>query len=240
MASTAAQPDPRIRDLYAVPPADFVAARDALARALAAERSPAAAEVKRLRRPPLAAWLLNAVARRRPEVVAEVFAAGDRLRQAQAAGDGEALRASSAALREAVAAGVAAARELAARDGGGAAALGEVERALRAVATTERAARAALEGAVLERPPRAGDADLLGGAAVARPTREAERERRAAERAARAEAARRDRERRRAAAEVERAEQAVRAAEDRARAAARDLEDARRKLDAARDAAGSI
>ena len=57
--------DPRERALYALSPAKFVAARDALARQLGAEGKPDAARVKALRRPTIAAWLLNAVVHER-------------------------------------------------------------------------------------------------------------------------------------------------------------------------------
>jgi hypothetical protein len=257
-------PDPRVRDLYALPPAGFVAARDALARSLAAEASPEAVTVRRLRRPALPVWLLDAVARERPEVISAAFAAGDRLRHAQARavrGDATDLRSASAAVHDAVAAGVEAAREIAARAGHGAgsALLGQVERGLRAAATTDAAARAPLQDGVLDRLPALGGTEFLTGlAAVAPPSparrgagtsrpghepaparqqerdREAERSRKAAERNARAEAARRERERRRAERDAERRERALRAVEARVQQAERDLEEAQRRVAAVR------
>src|SRR6266498_1094600 len=70
--------------LYGLPPEQFVAARDELARALrgAGERQ-AAARVAGLRRPTVAAWAVNQAARRRPELVTDLIEAGERLRQAQ-------------------------------------------------------------------------------------------------------------------------------------------------------------
>ena len=57
-------------DLFALPPAEFIAARDALAKRLKADGDATrAAEVKALRRPSVAAWAVNQVARRKPELV---------------------------------------------------------------------------------------------------------------------------------------------------------------------------
>ena len=70
--------------LYSLDPGEFVAARDALARELRqAGRRELAAEVRRLRRPTLAAWAVDQLAHRQPERLDELLAAGDRLRQVQ-------------------------------------------------------------------------------------------------------------------------------------------------------------
>jgi hypothetical protein len=93
--------DRRIDDLYAGPPDGFVAARDALAKALKAEGDKdAAAEVKALRRPTVAAWAVNQVARttKTKKDVAALLQVGDRLRDAhEALLDGK----GDAAIREA-------------------------------------------------------------------------------------------------------------------------------------------
>jgi hypothetical protein len=74
----------RIDGLFALPPEEFVAARDALARELRTEGDPGgAAEVKALRRPTLSAWAINQVARRHPGDVEELLSAGRELREAQ-------------------------------------------------------------------------------------------------------------------------------------------------------------
>lgn len=96
-------------DLYALDPAEFTAARDALAKRLKAEGDKVAAtEVKSLRRPTAAAWAVNQVARRHPELVEAVVDAGRRLVAAQetllAGGGRDELRAATAARRDAVAA----------------------------------------------------------------------------------------------------------------------------------------
>lgn len=72
------------QELYGLDPAQFIGARDALAKRLKADgRADDAAEVKALRRPTVAAWAANQVARQRSSDVDELLAAGAELRQAQ-------------------------------------------------------------------------------------------------------------------------------------------------------------
>jgi hypothetical protein len=80
--------DDEIAQLYAVPPDEFVAARNALAKRLkgAGDRE-AAASVAALRRPPVSAWALNEVARREPDRVSAMLGAAAVL-SAALAGDG--------------------------------------------------------------------------------------------------------------------------------------------------------
>lgn len=71
------------RDLYGLPPGDFTAVRNALAKRLRAEgRKAEAALVAKLRRPPATAWALNKVAREQPGVIDAVLDAGTGLRAA--------------------------------------------------------------------------------------------------------------------------------------------------------------
>lgn len=71
-------------DLYGLPPEEFVAARDRLAGELTSSgHADEAARVKKLRRPSLVAWAVNAVSRDRPELVAALLDAGEALRGAQ-------------------------------------------------------------------------------------------------------------------------------------------------------------
>ncbi len=85
---TAPDLDAMVDALYAGPPEEFVAARDALARAVAASGDDiGAARVRRLRRPTVAGWAVNQVARTRPDDVAALVALGDELRAATAARD---------------------------------------------------------------------------------------------------------------------------------------------------------
>jgi hypothetical protein len=80
-------------ELYLVPPAGFVAARDQLVRqARAAGHRDLARELQALRRPTLSAWLVNALARHQRARMQELFAVGRELRQAQTRLDADLLR----------------------------------------------------------------------------------------------------------------------------------------------------
>jgi hypothetical protein len=82
-----------------------VPARDALARSLRAADRSAAEAVRKLRKPTVAAWGLNSVARADPAAVDDLLAAGDVLRAAQEAalrGDAAGLRSATEARRRAV------------------------------------------------------------------------------------------------------------------------------------------
>lgn len=71
-------------DLYGLPLDEFTPARDALAKELkAAGQKEEAAKVKKLRKPSLAAWALNRVAREHPEAIDGLRQAGADLRAAQ-------------------------------------------------------------------------------------------------------------------------------------------------------------
>jgi hypothetical protein len=104
-------------ELFGLPPEEFVAARDELARRLRREGdAEAAKQVKALRRPPLSAWAVNRLARERGRALGPLLAVGERLRaahQAAQAGEGAAeLRSAAKAEREAVAGLVETALEL--------------------------------------------------------------------------------------------------------------------------------
>jgi hypothetical protein len=95
-------------ELFGLPPEEFVAARDELARRLKREGdAEAARRVKALRRPSLSAWAVNQLACRQGAGLGPLLAAGERLRaahQAALAGEGaDELRAAAKAEREAVA-----------------------------------------------------------------------------------------------------------------------------------------
>ena len=73
-----------IGGLYSVAPEEFVAARDELAKRLRADgESSAAAEVRKLRKPSVSAWALNVAATEKPNLVARLIEAGERLVAAQ-------------------------------------------------------------------------------------------------------------------------------------------------------------
>jgi hypothetical protein len=79
-----------VNELFTTEPAAFVAARNALAKALRAEgRKEDAAAVAALRRPTVPDWALNSVAVREPDVVEAAVAAADHLREVQAAALGD-------------------------------------------------------------------------------------------------------------------------------------------------------
>ncbi|MGZ4715368.1 MAG: hypothetical protein ACXWCB_01575 [Acidimicrobiales bacterium] len=100
-------------DLYGLDPAEFIAARDRLARRLRADgRRDEASEVKKLRRPPQSTWALNLLARTDPDRIDAVLAAATALRDALADGGAD-RRAAQADYRDAIDSAVAAASELA-------------------------------------------------------------------------------------------------------------------------------
>ena len=99
--------------LYALPRDEFTAARDArVAEARTSGDKALVAALRRLRRPTVAAWLVNRMARRRPEDLAELGALGESLRAAHQQLDGTALRRLSERRRELVTALALSVREL--------------------------------------------------------------------------------------------------------------------------------
>ncbi|MCW2833987.1 MAG: hypothetical protein JWN68_1940 [Nocardioides sp.] len=103
-------------ELYALPLADFTPARDALAKEHKADKS-FAARVKALKKPSLAAWVVNLLVRRDAPQVEQVLAVGTALREAQANLDGEELRALTRQRRQLTAAVTSQARGLAHEEG---------------------------------------------------------------------------------------------------------------------------
>ncbi|MFI5833809.1 hypothetical protein ACIA5A_09035 [Micromonospora sp. NPDC051300] len=238
-----------VRRLYATPPDRFVAARDAaVAQAREAGDPRTAREIGRLRRPTVAAWLVNLLAIRRPELVADLAQLADSLRAAQRDLRGGTLRELSAQRRAVVGALVAEVRKLAAAEPAapppGKLPLGEVEATLNAALSDAEVAEQVRAGRLLrashyagfgevprpqlrlvtggEEQPRAGRSGVPAGVAesgVPEGANESGVPDRAAERAD----ARRAREER--AARAERAK--------RRRTATRELEKARTELDRA-------
>ncbi|HEY0700615.1 MAG TPA: hypothetical protein VGD43_22760, partial [Micromonospora sp.] len=100
--------------LYARPPDGFVAARSAAAAEVRGAGDPATARaIGELRKPTVAAWLVNLLAWRRPELVDELVELSAALRSAQRDLRGAELRQLAAERREVVAALVSTARDLA-------------------------------------------------------------------------------------------------------------------------------
>ncbi|HXH78005.1 hypothetical protein [Nocardioides sp.] len=103
-------------ELYSLPLADFTPARDAAAKEHKADTS-FAARVKALKKPSLAAWVVNLLVRRDAPQVEQVLAVGAALREAQANLDGEELRALTRQRRQLTAAVTTQARGLAHEEG---------------------------------------------------------------------------------------------------------------------------
>lgn len=79
--------------LYAAPSADFITRRNELAKELkAAGDQLGSTRLKALRKPTVAAWLTNLVARELPDDIDDLLALGDEFREATADLDGERLR----------------------------------------------------------------------------------------------------------------------------------------------------
>ncbi len=120
----AAAPDEAVDHLYGLPREEFVAERDALAKQLRADGSrDAAAAVKALPKPTVAAWAANQAVRSQKRAARELWKAGDALSTAQDAvlagkGSGAKLREASERERAAVEALVEAARGLLGATGG--------------------------------------------------------------------------------------------------------------------------
>jgi hypothetical protein len=123
--------------LYGLPLDEFVGARDELAKQLRADdRREEADQVKALRKPPVAVWLVNQISRERELDVRRLLDAAEKLRKAQAAGTeefAEARRDETHALERLSAA----AREIAKREGTGHASVDRATRTIRAAAATD-------------------------------------------------------------------------------------------------------
>lgn len=142
--------------LYAVPPRRFVAERDAaVARARTAGDAEIARAITRLRRPTVAAWLVNLLALRRPELLAELAVLAEALQAAQRELQGGMLRDLTAQRRSVVSALVrsaeALAREVDPDAAGGTLPLAEVESTLTAALADPQVA-AQVRAGRLQRP----------------------------------------------------------------------------------------
>ncbi|MEU4687435.1 hypothetical protein [Actinoplanes sp. NPDC023714] len=127
--------DGSVRRLYEEPPDGFVAARSAaIAEARKAGDRDAARRLAALKKPTVAAWVVNLLAIKRPDLIDELVELSSALRAAQRDLKGDQLRELSTQRRQFVSALVAAARKLAVAAGTPAARLplGEVEATLTA------------------------------------------------------------------------------------------------------------
>jgi len=107
--------------LYALPLGEFTVRRDARAKELKASDQAGdkelAARVKALKKPSIAAWVVNLLVRREAAQVDQVLGVGEALREAQANLDGDELRALTRQRRQLTAAVTTRARGLAAEEG---------------------------------------------------------------------------------------------------------------------------
>lgn len=99
--------------LYALSMPDFTPARDARAKELKGQDKDLSAQVKALRKPSLAAWVVNALVRHETDQVEQVLAVGEALRAAQESMSADELRALTRQRRQLTAAVTTRARALA-------------------------------------------------------------------------------------------------------------------------------
>lgn len=159
--------DPRIDRLYEVPLARFTAERNALAKDLKAQGDARAAEaVRALQKPSPAAWAVNQLARRRPDLLDQVIEVGARLRAAQrealTGGDPHAVRKALVDERATVDLAVDAAKGLLG-EGGLAASGANLDRiadTLYALASNDLARRQAAKGRLTHEVQRVGFGDF--------------------------------------------------------------------------------
>ena len=160
--------------LYAAPPADFVTTRTRLATAAKKDADPGLAEeIRALRKPTTVAWLLNLIARTEPAVIADLNDLGERMRTAQAKGDGPALAEARPERHERIEALVAAVAGLAEERGRrfGPAARDQVADTAVAALADEASGRALASGQLLRALRYAGFGEVELDDAVATPLR---------------------------------------------------------------------
>ncbi|MET7749850.1 hypothetical protein [Micromonospora sp. NPDC005367] len=150
-----------VQQLYSTPPDRFVAARDAaVAQARKAGDPATARQIARLRRPTVAAWLVNLLAIRRPELVADLVRLAEAMRSAQRELRGPRLRELSAQRRTAVGTLLGEVRKLAAAEPGapstGKLPLTEVEATLNAALSDSEVAEQVRAGRLLRAASYAG------------------------------------------------------------------------------------
>jgi hypothetical protein len=227
--------------LYSVPPDEFVAERNALAKRLREEGDKqGAARVKKLPKPSVPAWAVNRAARDAPKAAKALLDSGEKLTKAQtgAAGEGggEQLRQAMAAHQEAVEGLMGEVEQALSAEGHENPAMADRAReTLRALATDDDLRVEFVGGRVARdgEPVGFGSAPAPKAAPKRKPDPERERQdaraRKAAEKAQAAAAKAVER----AGAKVEKAEEALRSARDELAAAEADHERATSELEAA-------
>jgi hypothetical protein len=178
--------------LFGLPLSEFVGARDALAKELRGDgRREEAEAVKQVRKPSVAAWLVNRLSRERELDVQRLLNAGETLRKAQAEaakgeskGFAEARRDEGRALERLAEA----AREIAGREGTGQAAVAQATQTLRAASLTDEGRELLRSGRLTEELEPPGFEALTGLAPAQRrkrPAKAKEEPKRPAKQAAR-------------------------------------------------------
>ena len=155
--------------LYALPLGEFTPARDARAKEL--KGTDLAARVKALKKPSLAAWVVNLLVRRDAEQATQVLELGAALREAAAGMQGEELRALTRQRRQLTAAVTTGARALASGEGVKVtqAVADQVESTLTAAMLDARCAEAVRSGLLVTALSSTGVDEVDLGAAVATP-----------------------------------------------------------------------
>jgi len=155
-------------ELYALAPGDFTPRRDAKAKEL--KGSGLAGAVKKLKKPSLAAWVVNQLVRHETEQVEQVLAMGEALRAAQAGLKGDELRALTRQRRQLTAAVTTRARSVASGLGVKVtqAVADQVEATLTAAMVDEDCARAVRSGLLVAALSSTGlgEADVAGALAT--------------------------------------------------------------------------
>ncbi|MGZ5398628.1 MAG: hypothetical protein ACXWDL_07275 [Nocardioides sp.] len=156
-------------ELYALPLGDFTPARDARAKEL--KGTDLAAPVKALKKPSLAAWVVNLLVRRDADQAAQVLELGAALREAAAGMQGEQLRALTRQRRQLTAAVTTGARALASGEGVKVtqAVADQVESTLTAAMLDARCAEAVRSGLLVTALSSTGVDEVDLGSAVATP-----------------------------------------------------------------------
>lgn len=156
-------------ELYGLPLGDFTPTRDA--RAKAAKGTDLAAPIKALRKPSLAAWVVNLFVRRDPDQVDQVLSMGAALREAQAGMSGAELRELTKQRRQLTAAITTQARGLAREEGVKVteAVADQVEATLTAAMVSERCGDAVRSGLLVTALATTGVDEVDVGSAVAVP-----------------------------------------------------------------------
>jgi hypothetical protein len=150
-------------ELYGLAPGDFTPARDAKAKEL--KGSELSGQVKKLKKPSVAAWVVNQLVRHETEQVEQVLAMGEALRAAQAGLKGDELRALTRQRRQLTAAVTTRARSVASGLGVKVtqAVADQVEATLTAAMVDEECAKAVRSGLLVAALTSTG----MGGADVA-------------------------------------------------------------------------